>query len=165
MSTFDPTPLLTSMSASGAWTSPDAFTLAPIPGMGVGALAARDLPAGTPLFHLPLPYLLTPWTSALGPALCATPEGKEAWDELTEKGWARLMLCMMYEESLGEKSKWAGYLASMPREFGAPMWWSDEELVALKGTDIEGECGAGTTYGSSALSQESRPEARTLAAR
>lgn len=138
MTNFDPAPLFASLASGGAWSSADAYHLAPIPGMGIGALASRPLPAGTPLFHIPLSYLLTPWTSALGPALCAD-GGAEKWDALAEMGWGRLMLCMMYEESLGARSKWAGYLASMPREFGAPMWWTDEELEGLKGTDIEGK--------------------------
>jgi SET domain-containing protein 6 len=129
-------PLLSSMASAGAWCS-DAFHLAPIEGMGAGALASRPIPAGSPLFHLPLGYLLTPWTSALGPALAAD-GGAEAWAALEEKGWAQLMLAMMYEQSLGARSKWAGYLATMPSEFGAPMWWSDAELEALKGTDIAG---------------------------
>ncbi|CAK9779791.1 SET domain-containing protein [Cutaneotrichosporon oleaginosum] len=137
-------PLLASMSASGAWCS-DAFTLASIPGMGAGAIATRPIAAGTPLFHLPLSYLLTPWTSALGPALAAD-GGKEAWESLADKGWAPLILAMMYESSLGDRSKWAGYLKTMPSEFGAPMWWSDEELEGLKGTDIEDRIGKASAH-------------------
>lgn len=129
-------PLLSSMAASGAWCS-DAFDLTQIEGMGAGAVARHPIAAGTPLFHLPLSYLLTPWTSALGPAL-AQDGGAEAWDALADKGWAQLMLAMMYERSLGESSRWAGYLRTMPHEFGAPMWWSDEDMEGLKGTDIEG---------------------------
>ncbi|BEJ13425.1 hypothetical protein CspHIS471_0305990 [Cutaneotrichosporon sp. HIS471] len=130
--------LLSSMAASGAWCS-DGFTLQQVEGMGAGAIARRPIPAGTPLFHLPLSYLLTPWTSAVGPALAAD-GGAQEWEQLADKGWAQLMLAMMYESSL-EQSKWAGYLATTPSEFGAPMWWSDDELAGLKGTDIEDRIG------------------------
>lgn len=130
---FDAQSLVASLRASGAWVSDDAFTLSPIEGMGIGALAARDIKPHEPLFHLPLSYLLTPWTSSLRTKL-----SEEEWEQL-DKGWLRLMTCMMWEESLGAASPWHGYLANMPREFDSPMFWSESDKAELIGTDIERE--------------------------
>ena len=47
----------------------------------------------------------------------------------------------MYESSIGEKSKWEGYLRNLPRSFDTPMFWEKKELDELKGTDIEGKLG------------------------
>ncbi len=46
---------------------------------------------------------------------------------------------MMYEDALGSNSKWYGYLKTLPKTFDTPMFWKEEELEELKGTDIEGE--------------------------
>lgn len=88
--------------------------------------------ANTPLFHIPLSHLLTPWTSELRTHL-----KPEEWNAI-QGGWAALILVMMWEESRGDASPWAGYLANMPRDFGTPMFWNDAEREALRGTDIQG---------------------------
>lgn len=60
------------------------------------------------MFHTPLKYLLTPYTSDLGTKLSAV-----QWDRL-EGGWSRLILVMMYETEKGETSPWAKYLRESP---------------------------------------------------
>jgi SET domain-containing protein 6 len=45
---------------------------------------------------------------------------------------------MMWEESRGAESKWAGYLANMPRTFDSPMFWDEADRAGLAGTDIAG---------------------------
>jgi len=166
MPPFDATALVSSFRAAGAWIDEDIMSLAPIEGMGWGAIAKKrievseeskcdrlrlpsveathEVPpylflvliantqAHTPLFHIPPAYLLTPWTSSLRTHL-----SDAEWASL-EGGWARLILCMMWEESRPD-SLWGGYLANMPREFDSPMFWNDADREGLKGTDIEGE--------------------------
>lgn len=102
-----------------------------VEGMGIGAIAARDIKPHEPLFHLPLSYLLTPWTSSLRTKL-----SEAEWEQL-DQGWLRLIACMMWEESLGAVSPWHGYLSNMPRDFDSPMVWSAEDKAELVGTDIE----------------------------
>ncbi|TXT05058.1 hypothetical protein VHUM_03878 [Vanrija humicola] len=109
------------------------MSLAPIPNMGWGAVARKPIKAHTPLFHIPLDYLLTPWTSSLKAHL-----SDAEWESL-DGGWARLILCMMWEES--RESKWGGYLRNMPRTFDSPMFWGDADQAELRGTDIETRIG------------------------
>ena len=48
-------------------------------------------------------------------------------------GGMALALVLMYERSLGEKSKFWGYLQSLPQEGEPlPIFWSEEELQLLK---------------------------------
>lgn len=62
---------------------------------------------GTTLFSIPRPLTLSARTSTL-PELV----GEKAWKQLQlNKGWVGLILCMMWEEAQGEKSKWSEYLS------------------------------------------------------
>ncbi|KZO95503.1 SET domain-containing protein [Calocera viscosa TUFC12733] len=107
-----------------------AIGLADIPETGRSAVALRDIEEGEKLFAIPRSLLLSIRTSEL-PSLL----GEEEWKSLGD-GWAGLILCMMWEEARGEESKWAGYLRSMPTEFGSLMFWSDEELGWLRGSMV-----------------------------
>ncbi|KAK3072093.1 hypothetical protein LTS18_014710, partial [Coniosporium uncinatum] len=44
------------------------------------------------------------------------------------------------QKLLGEKSKWAAYIDALPKEgeMGTPLWWRDEEMGWLKGTNLGG---------------------------
>jgi SET domain-containing protein 6 len=44
----------------------------------------------------------------------------------------------MYERAMGAKSKWHGYLSSLPPREYVPLFWSDDELALLEGTELEG---------------------------
>ncbi|KAF9904903.1 hypothetical protein BX616_001142 [Lobosporangium transversale] len=50
------------------------------------------------------------------------------------EGWNPLMLCMIYEYCRGSDSLWKPYFDILPTEFSTPMFWSEEELLELKGT-------------------------------
>lgn len=63
-----------------------------------------SLQEGTPLFHVPDDLILSAYTSDLKDHLDAS-----EWDQLN-KGWAQLILVMMWETIKGSKSRWAGYL-------------------------------------------------------
>ena len=108
-----------------------------------------DEQAETPLFHIPRHLILGPSSSELRSKL-----SEEEWEKLGA-GWSPLILTMMWEESRGSESPWGYYLcvwslyslrsseriltaASLPKSFDTPMFWSQEQLKSLQGTDIEG---------------------------
>ncbi|KND02469.1 protein-lysine N-methyltransferase [Spizellomyces punctatus DAOM BR117] len=47
-----------------------------------------------------------------------------------------LAFALMYELSLGARSPWSGYLQSLPQRENLPMFWSDQDLEELNGTDL-----------------------------
>jgi SET domain-containing protein 6 len=65
-----------------------------------------------------------------------------------------LILCMMWEDAQGARSKWYGYLrelrktsfgqsrnsgfriGTLPERFDTPMFWSEDDLKWLQGTDL-----------------------------
>ncbi|KAK7692209.1 hypothetical protein QCA50_003833 [Cerrena zonata] len=113
--------------------------LAIVPGHGRAAIASRDIPEGYTLFEIPRGLTLSLRTSSL-------PEkfGISAWRKHgLHQGWAGLILCMMWEESLQELSNWSGYLSILPSSFDTPMFWSEEELAELKGTAVVDKIGRG----------------------
>ena len=52
------------------------------------------------------------------------------WEQLT------LVLYLMYEKSLGEKSYWHLYLKMLPK-VDLPLYWSTEEISAFQDPEIE----------------------------
>jgi hypothetical protein len=48
-----------------------------------------------------------------------------------------LTLSVMFEIARGESSPWYGYLQSLPISEPLPIFWSDEPLTWLKGTELE----------------------------
>ncbi|KAM5530522.1 hypothetical protein V8D89_015799 [Ganoderma adspersum] len=106
------------------------------PGHGRGAVALKDIPEDYTIFSLPRDLTLSTRTSTL-PALMG-----KAWKEHgLHEGWAGLILCMMWEESRGAESKWAGYLATLPEKFDTPMFWTEEDLKELQGTAVVDKIG------------------------
>lgn len=112
--------LLDGFRAAGGWYDSDLFDLREVPGMGIGAVALRDIPVSsdrdglqkalvhqlqpdTPLFHVPPTCILTAYTSTLDQVLA----GKE-WESLND--WSKLILVLMWESARGEDSPWAWYL-------------------------------------------------------
>ncbi|KAL7420280.1 Ribosomal lysine N-methyltransferase 4 [Cryptotrichosporon argae] len=133
--TFNAQYLVESFKSAGGSISEELFDLEPVEGMGWGAVARRRIEPETPLFHIPTSLLLSPWTCGLRTRL-----SEAEWDSL-DGGWARLILGMMYETSLGSSSRWAGYLSNMPTSFDTPMFWDEADRALLKGTDIEERIG------------------------
>lgn len=63
----------------------------------------------TVLFTLPRALTLSMRTSTL-----PTKFGVQEWKRFQlHKGWVGLILCMLWESSLGESSKWSGYLSML----------------------------------------------------
>mmetsp|Transcript_31520 Transcript_31520/g.89487 ORF Transcript_31520/g.89487 Transcript_31520/m.89487 type:complete len:145 (+) Transcript_31520:40-474(+) len=52
-------------------------------------------------------------------------------------GGLGLVFAVMYEMCRGEASPWHGYFLSMPSREYLPIFWTDEELETLKGTELE----------------------------
>ncbi|EMD33693.1 hypothetical protein CERSUDRAFT_56467 [Gelatoporia subvermispora B] len=114
-----------------------AMGFAIFPDSGRGAIALRDIPEGHALFSIPRGLTLSLRTSSL-----PTRFGIEAWKQHgLHEGWVGLILCMMWEESLGGSSKWSEYMSSMPDTFTTPMFWSEEEIQELKGTAVVDKIG------------------------
>lgn len=53
-----------------------------------------------------------------------------------DEGWVGLILSMMWEAAIGISSKWSAYLGSLPTHFDTPMFWNDEDLAELEGTQV-----------------------------
>lgn len=107
------------------------------PGSGRGAVALQDIPENHTIFMLPRSLTLSTQTSSLPSAF-----GFEEWRKhKLHKGWAGLILCMMWEEAQGNQGKWITYLASLPTQFDTPIFWSDEELQELQGTAVVDKIG------------------------
>lgn len=107
------------------------------PGSGRGAVALQDIPENHTIFTLPRSLTLSTQTSSLPSAF-----GFEEWRKhKLHKGWAGLILCMMWEEAQGNQGKWITYLASLPTQFDTPIFWSDEELQELQGTAVVDKIG------------------------
>ncbi|KAH9485074.1 Ribosomal lysine N-methyltransferase 4 [Psilocybe cubensis] len=126
---------------------------------GRGAIALVDIPENHTVFSIPRKLLLTPRTSALPAKM-----GERAWKKTFElhRGWAGLILCMMWEAAQGAQSKWCSYFEMMPTTFDTPMFWSEDELAELKGTSVVDKLGkddAEKTYAEKVLPAiQSRPD-------
>ncbi|GJJ06311.1 hypothetical protein Clacol_000502 [Clathrus columnatus] len=109
-----------------------AVEIAEFPAMGRGAVAIEDIKKDTVLFTLPRSLTLSLRTSSLPMKF-----GLKAWRKhRLHKGWAGLILCMMWEDTNGEAGKWFGYLQSLPSKFTTPMMWALDDLAELEGTSI-----------------------------
>ncbi|TFK25187.1 SET domain-containing protein [Coprinopsis marcescibilis] len=104
---------------------------------GRGAIALKDIPEGHLLFSIPRSLSLSTRTSTLPKVF-----GLAEWKQLElHKGWAGLILCMMWEAARGKESNWAEYLDTLPTAFDTPMFWTQSELEELAGTSIVGKLG------------------------
>lgn len=53
-------------------------------------------------------------------------------DEQPLDSWSSLILIMMYEYLLGNRSRWKPYMDILPEAFDTPMFWSGDELAQLQ---------------------------------
>ena len=117
----------------------------------------RERKEGHIVFSIPRSLVLTTRTSQL-PARF----GVNAWKLAgLHEGWSGLILCMMWEASLAQESKWSTYFGGstrasekeywpddsneipfcidiMPNKFDTPMFWNEDDLAELKGTAVVG---------------------------
>ncbi|KAK0505072.1 SET-domain protein [Armillaria luteobubalina] len=104
---------------------------------GRGAVALQDIPEGHTLFTIPRSLVISTRTSLLPQHF-----GQDEWkSRQLDRGWAGLILCIMWEAAQGNASKWAPYLDALPIEFDTPMFWPESDLNALKGTSVVDKLG------------------------
>ncbi|KHN94930.1 SET domain protein [Metarhizium album ARSEF 1941] len=100
---------------------------------GRGIIALVDIPADTALFTIPRRAIIDSDTSSLREKLpnLFESQGDEDEEQALDP-WSALILIMMYEVFLGDRSKWKPYIDVLPLEFDTPMFWSEEELSHLQ---------------------------------
>ncbi|RLN89786.1 hypothetical protein BBJ28_00010634 [Nothophytophthora sp. Chile5] len=97
---------------------------------GHGVFAAQALPRDHVTLEVPFKLTMSAESavqSDLAPVWRKYPEIPP--DEL-------LALHLMHERGKGSTSFFAPFIASLPREFDLPVFWSDAELLELKGTNV-----------------------------
>ncbi|XP_038881850.1 protein-lysine N-methyltransferase EFM1 isoform X2 [Benincasa hispida] len=99
---------------------------------GCGLFSANDAFDGV-LLVVPLDLAITPMRvlqdSLYGPECRAMYEEGEVDDRF-------LMILFLMVERLRENSSWKPYLDVLPTSFGNPLWFTDNELLELKGTTL-----------------------------
>ncbi|TQD74954.1 hypothetical protein C1H46_039513 [Malus baccata] len=103
-------------------------------GVGISVRAVGDLKEGDVVARIPKLACLTIRTAAAA----AEPEAAEALEN--EEELVGLAVALMYERSLGERSRWAPYLELLSEEEAAalPLVWSAQEVERLlQGTELE----------------------------
>lgn len=71
---------------------------------------------------------------------CITIHTSKISDILAEEGFAGglgLVIAVWFEKGIGLASKWAGYFDSIQEKEYLPIFWTDEELALLQGTEID----------------------------
>ncbi|XP_052171256.1 protein-lysine N-methyltransferase EFM1 isoform X2 [Diospyros lotus] len=99
---------------------------------GFGLFASDDVSDGV-LLVVPLDLAITPMRvlrePIIGPACRAMFEEGEVDDRF-------LMILFLTMEIVQKNSTWKPYLDMLPTTFGNPLWFSDDELLELKGTSL-----------------------------
>ncbi|KAF0912980.1 hypothetical protein E2562_019784 [Oryza meyeriana var. granulata] len=96
---------------------------------GLGLVAARDLPRGEVLAEVPKKL----WMDA--DAVAASDLGRAiGGGEL--RPWVAVALLLLREAARGADSPWAPYLAILPRQTDSTIFWSEEELLEIQGTQL-----------------------------
>lgn len=99
---------------------------------GFGLFSTNNVPDGV-LLVVPLDLGITPirvlQDPLVGPPCRAMMEEGEVDDRF-------LMILFLTLERLRSKSTWKPYLDMIPRSFGHPLWFSDDEFEELKGTTL-----------------------------
>ncbi|CAN6195905.1 unnamed protein product [Urochloa humidicola] len=95
---------------------------------GLGLVAARDLPRGEVVAEVPKKL----WMDA--DAVAASDIGRACGGGL--RPWVAVALLLLREVSRGADSPWAPYLAILPRQTDSTIFWSEEELLEIQGTQL-----------------------------
>jgi len=96
-------------------------------GDGLGILALKDIPLNTIVCKIPKSAILSVKTSSITKII----------EESLLNGGIGLTVALMYEIGIGEKSRWYGYIQSIPKKEPLPMFWDDESYRHLAGTELE----------------------------
>ncbi|XP_038708297.1 uncharacterized protein LOC120003395 isoform X3 [Tripterygium wilfordii] len=99
---------------------------------GFGIFSSIDTPDGV-LLVVPLDLAITPMRVLQDPLL--GPECRAMFEE-GEVDDRFLMILFLTVERLRKDSLWKPYLDMLPTTFGNPLWFTDDELLELKGTSL-----------------------------
>ncbi|ODH44722.1 hypothetical protein ACO22_00800 [Paracoccidioides brasiliensis] len=102
-------------------------------GAGRGIVAYDDINEEEELFAIPQGLVLSFQNSKLKDLM-----------EINERDlgqWLCLILVMIYEYLQGAASPWAPYFKVLPTDFDTLMFWTDAELLELKGSAVLGRIG------------------------
>ncbi|WCJ26812.1 SET domain-containing protein [Euphorbia peplus] len=102
------------------------------PNKGFGIFSSNDTPDGV-LIVVPLDLAITPMRVLQDPLI--GPECRAMFEE-GEVDDRFLMVLFLMLERLRKNSSWKPYLDMLPSTFGNPLWFTDEELLELKGTTL-----------------------------
>ncbi|KAL4999062.1 hypothetical protein BDV10DRAFT_184715 [Aspergillus recurvatus] len=95
---------------------------------GRGVVAQADVDEDEELFTIPRDLILSTHNSKLKDLLS---------QDLEQLGpWLSLMLVMIFEYLLGDRSTWAPYFRVLPQSFDTLMFWSPAELEELQGSAV-----------------------------
>lgn len=114
---------------SARWPNP--LDLCPIDLTSNFLVATQDLSEDEELFSIPRASILTNETTDLPANL-----RKEL-----DHPWLSLILVMVHEYLKGTESSWYPYFNLLPETFDSLMFWSDEELLSLKGSAVVDKIG------------------------
>jgi hypothetical protein len=90
-------------------------------------VAARDVAAGEAVLTIPDAHWLSPAAvakSAIGPKVANL------------EPWLQLALLLLHERAQGAKAVPAAALAALPAALDTPLFWSDDEVDMLRGTQL-----------------------------
>ncbi|KZV57622.1 hypothetical protein F511_03082 [Dorcoceras hygrometricum] len=99
---------------------------------GFGVFSSHVAPDGI-LLTVPLDLAITPMRVLQDPLL--GPECRAMLDEGEVDDRLLIMLFLMVER-LRKNSNWKPYLDMLPNTFGNPLWFSEDDLLELKGTTL-----------------------------
>ncbi|XP_047049999.1 fructose-bisphosphate aldolase-lysine N-methyltransferase, chloroplastic-like [Lolium rigidum] len=97
---------------------------------GLGLVAARGLPRGEVVAEVPKKL----WMDA--DAVAASDIGRVCGGAGDLRPWVSVSLLILREAARGADSLWAPYLAILPRHTDSTIFWSEEELLEIQGTQL-----------------------------
>eukprot|EP01132_Coremiostelium_polycephalum_P003279 gene3279-4107_t len=93
---------------------------------GMGIVALQDLKVDTIVGSIPKKSILSIHTSSISDLL----------KKYKIKGPIAVSIALLYEASIGESSKWYGYIKSLPMVVDLPILWDKESKSLLLGTSL-----------------------------
>ncbi|KAG8391742.1 hypothetical protein BUALT_Bualt01G0218700 [Buddleja alternifolia] len=99
---------------------------------GFGIFSSNDVPDGV-LLVVPLDLAITPMRVLEDPLIGSECRSMFEEGEVDDRFLIMLFLTV---EHLRKNSSWKAYLDMLPTEFGNPLWFTDDELLELKGTTL-----------------------------
>mmetsp|Transcript_33591 Transcript_33591/g.73311 ORF Transcript_33591/g.73311 Transcript_33591/m.73311 type:complete len:494 (-) Transcript_33591:326-1807(-) len=94
---------------------------------GAGLVSNREVKKNEVLLAVPEKFLMN-YKAAIASKIGNYLEGLKPWLAVT--------LFLLHERSLGAASDWAPYISVLPSSLDLPMYWSEDELKELEGTQV-----------------------------